>query len=464
TCEVVFSWWHHSIFMVNRKHVKRPELCASIMFKTEFGAFLLVSSLVICCPDCFSTDIVRDGSRPREDGPVAAFLCKNEACRIKRGKKTGRQFTVLTSGEIATFVEREIGEMIDALYRRGAKAKTIAAQHGVSDAFVSLLRSAVDATIARGKRRDKLVHRKTKDHAVSIDETFFTIDGETICAIIVHGYRSSKVLGINVSPARAEADMRKAFDEAQANSPRRIEVITADAHEVTRAMARHLGYPLTLIVHPHERPCDRAIIERIEYDGDVRIETLIGVRTAIFKKQRKRQYHVKQVTKPVNPPAPKPRGRPKGSTNKEKTKLPDKKKPKKRGRPSLFDVFKTGRKGYVKERPNKGRLVFSNGAIPPVVKGMQDAFDLFAGRCIQNNHSETTNDIIRTVVHLGGSRSVVALDGRIRAVMHLQNEPMLQPCMKTRRRYRAGIFFKRMVGPDFKADYSNCSIEVQAKA
>ena len=45
----------------------------------------------------------------------------------------------LTSSEITKFVEREIGEMIDALYRRGAKAKTIAAQHGVSDAFVSLL-------------------------------------------------------------------------------------------------------------------------------------------------------------------------------------------------------------------------------------------------------------------------------------------------------------------------------------
>jgi hypothetical protein len=46
---------------------------------------------------------------------------------------------LLTSGEIAKFVERKIGEMIDALYRRGAKAKTVAAQHFVSDAFVSLL-------------------------------------------------------------------------------------------------------------------------------------------------------------------------------------------------------------------------------------------------------------------------------------------------------------------------------------
>jgi transcriptional regulator len=420
--------------------------------------------LLICCPECFSTDVVRNGSRPRENGPVAAFLCKNEACRIKRGKKTGRQFTVLTSGEIAKFIEREIGMMIDALYRHGAKAKTIAAQYGVSDAFVSLLRSAVDATIARGKRQDKLVSRKTKDHAVSIDETFFKIDGETIYAIIVRCYKSSKVLGINVSPARAEADMRKAFDEAQANSATRIEVITADAHEATRAMARHLGYPITLIVHPHKKPYDRAIIERIEYEGDLQVHTMIGVSTDIFKKQKKRQYHYKQVTRPVNPPAPKPRGRPKGSKNKKRSAGKDKKKPKKRGRPSIFEVFKSGKKGYVKVRPGKRQLVFSGVPIQPVIKGMRDAFELFAGKCIQNNHSESTNNVLRTVVFLGGQRSVTRLNGRIRAVMRMRNDLEMKPHSKIKHRYRANIYLKRMAGADFKADLSNYSIELQVKA
>ncbi len=450
--------------MAKRKHVKRPELRASILFKTEFGAILILSSLLICCPDCFSTDIVRNGSRPRENEPVAAFLCKNEACRLKRKKKTGRQFTVLTSGEIAKFVEREIGEMIDALYRRGAKAKTIAAQHGVSDAFVSLLRSAVDATITRGKRRDKLVNRKTKDHAVSIDETFFKIDGETIYAIIVRGYQSSKVLGIKVSPSRAEADMRKAFDEAQANSSKRIEVITADAHEATRAMARHLGYPVTLIVHPHKKPYDKAIIERIEYEGELQIHTLIGVSTDIFKKRKKRQYHYKKVTRPVNPPAPKPRGRPKGSKNRSKPLYKDKKKPKKRGRPSIFDVFKSGKKGYVNVRPGKRQLVFLGRQIPPVIKGMRDAFELFAGKHIQNNHSESTNNVLRTVVFLGGQRSVPRLNGRLRSVMRMRNDPGLKPKLRIKNRYRANLYLKRIAGADFRTDFSNYSIELQAKA
>nr|MDO8088334.1 hypothetical protein [Candidatus Sigynarchaeum springense] len=358
----------------------------------------------------------------------------------------------------------EIEEMIDALYRHGAKAKTIAAQHGVSEAFVSLLRSAVDETIARGMKRDKLVRRKTKDKAISIDETFFKIDGETVYVIIVRGYNPSKVLGINVSTSRAEADMRKAFNDAQACSSKRIEVITSDAHEAARAIARHLGYPLTLIVHPHKKPYDKAIIERIEYEGGVRIETLVGVSTDIFKKQKKRQYHVKQVTKPVNPPAPKPRGRPKGSKNKKNDRPADKKDSQKRGHPSIFDVFKTGRKGYVKVRPNKGTLVFSDGTIPPVVKGMQDAFALFAGKHIQNNHSETTNNVLRTVVFLGGQRSIVRLDRRIRAVMRMRNDPELKPHLKMRRRFSANLSLRSMAGAHFKAVHGRDGIELQAEA
>jgi hypothetical protein len=437
---------------------------ASIMFKAELGTVLLVLNLVLCCPDCFSTDISRNGTRQREHSRVESFMCNDHACLTKRGKKTGRQFTVLTSGEIRKLVDREIATMIDALYRRGAKAKTIAAQHGVSDAFVSLLRASVDATIARGVKRDKLVSCKTKDQAVSIDETFFKIDGETIYVIIVRGYKSSKVLGINVSTSRAEADMRKTLDDAQANTSKRIAVITTDAHEATRAMARHLGYPVTLIVHPHKKPYDKAIIERIEYDGNVQIHTLIGVSTDIFKKQKKRQFTFKQITRPVNTPEPKPRGRPKGSKKKAKGALKDTKNPKKRGRPSIFDVFKSGRKGYVKVKPRKRQLVFSNGTIPPVVKGMQDAFELFAGKCIQNNHSETMNNTIRTVVHLGGLRSIKTLDGRIRSVIRLRNDPALKLHLKDKRRHGASVYFKRMAGADFKADYSNCSIEVQAKA
>ena len=448
--------------MANRHRVNHRILNATISFKVAFGMIMVLCNLVICCPDCGSTDVSRNGTRPRAYGRVDAFICKNAACFKSRGKPTARQFTVLTSGRIAAFIDREITDMIDALYRRGAKAKTVAAEHGVSDAFVSLLRSAVDETITKGKKRDRLVSKSTKDHAVSIDETFFKIDGKTVYAIIVRGYRSSKVLGINVSRSRAEADIRKAFDEAQVNSSKRIEVITADALEATRAMARHFGYPITLVVHPHKKPYKKAIIERIEYDGNMQVHTLIGVKVDVFKKRGKRQYMYKQVTRPVQPPAPKPRGRPKGSKNKPKGHPVAKKPSKKRGRASIFDVFTNGCKGYVKVRPRLPGITFQGMPIQPVVKGVRDAFELFAGKCIQNNHSETVNNTFRTVTNLGGQRTVAKLSGRLRAVARLRNEPKLKPGGMPRYRRGASIILKKMIGLDFKADFSNCSIKVEA--
>ena len=116
-----------------------------------------------------------------------------------------------------------------------------------------------------------------------------------------------------------------------------------------------------------------------------------------------------------------PRTRSKGTIKGKK----NKKDPKKRGRPSIFEVFKSGTRGYVRVRPKKQKLVFRTGTIAPVVKGMQDAFELFAGKCIQNNHSETANNTIRTVSNLGGQRSKEKLDGCIPSVVRLRNDPAL---------------------------------------
>nr|MDO8119046.1 hypothetical protein [Candidatus Sigynarchaeota archaeon] len=149
-------------------------------------------------------------------------------------------------------------------------------------------------------------------------------------------------------------------------------------------MARHLGYPITLIAHPHKKPYDKAIIERIEYDGDVQIITQIGVKVNIFTKRKKREFHVRQTKKSMNPPAKRPRGRSKCSKNKIKVKMIGKKSPKKGGRPSIFEVFKSGKKGYVKIRPQIKQITFLGCVLPPVQKGLTNAFTFFAGKNIQN--------------------------------------------------------------------------------
>ena len=119
---------------------------------------------------------------------------------------------------------------------------------------------------------------------------------------------------------------------------------------------------------------------------------------------------------------------------------------------------------YVNVRPGKRQLVFLGMPIHPAIKGMRDAFELFAGKHIQNNYSESTNNVLRTVVFLGGQRSVPRLNGRIRAVMRMRNDPGLKLQFRTKHRYRANLYLKRMAGGDFRTDFSNYSTELQAKA
>nr|MDO8117214.1 hypothetical protein [Candidatus Sigynarchaeota archaeon] len=130
--------------------------------------------------------------------------------------------------------------------------------------------------------------------------------------------KSRKVLGLYVSLTRTEADIRKAFDEAQVNSMKVINAITCDAWGATRKMAHGLMRPITLIIHKHKKPYDKAVIERIEYQGTDRIITKVGIKTDIFVSRAKREYMHQTTVESTLAPPPRPRGRPKGSKNKGK--------------------------------------------------------------------------------------------------------------------------------------------------
>jgi len=136
-----------------------------------------------------------------------------------------------------------------------------------------------------------------------------------IYVIIVRGYKSRKVLGLNVSLTRTEADIRKAFDEAGSNTQEEISVITCDAWGATRKMAHDLMRPITLIIHKHKKPYDKAVIERIEYDGSDRVITQVGIETDIFERRAKREYKHATIVQSTVIPLPRRKGRPKGSKN-----------------------------------------------------------------------------------------------------------------------------------------------------
>ena len=293
------------------------EIECDISFIARSGITHVLKNVRMTCPECGSANVRSFGTRKLLETRVHALVCRNPECN-RKGKTTPRQFSPHTSGAIRELVNGKIESMIREIYLEGAKAKTVASSHGVSDTFVSFLRDEVDDVIENGLARDELVEEPTDDVAVGIDETFFNIGKKKIYVIITRGYKSRKVLGTHVSSTRTEADIRASFDEAQRNTNQRIHTITADAWGATRKMARGLMYPVTLIVHKHEKPFDKAVIERIEYDNTDRVITQIGIKTDMFEKRGKREYMVRKIVESTVEPPAKPRGRPKGSKSKPK--------------------------------------------------------------------------------------------------------------------------------------------------
>jgi hypothetical protein len=306
--------------MVGRKAKIYEELQADISIETASGMIFVLKGVQMICPSCDSRNVRSNGTRPLKNTRVPAIICRNPDCHAGP-KNTPRQFSPHTSKAIQDLMLDQLGSMLRQIYLEGAKAKTVATEHGVSDTFVSFLRDDLDAVIERGVIQDQLVDSKTDDDAISIDEDFFKIGGEAVYVIIARGYKSRKVLGLNVSLTRTEADIKKTFDEAQANSTKQINTITCDAWGATRKMGHELMRPVTLIVHKHKKPYDKAVIERVEYQGTDRVITKVGINTDVFEKRGKREYmHQTRVESTVAPP-PRPRGRPKGSKNKAKTGL-----------------------------------------------------------------------------------------------------------------------------------------------
>ena len=285
-------------------------------------------TIKLYCPVCRSTHLVKNGFRPRMNGPVQQLECMNKECPAFHPSypRHGKQFTISTSGEMQSLIKDEIQRAYDSLYHHSVRGTEIARTTEMSDAWVSFLRKELDDVITRGLKRDEqiqpfcLVTTPTGDEAASVDETFFKIKNKTVYVIIIRGYLSRKVLAIFSSWSRKEADIAAAFQEAEKNCQKPILMMTADAWGATELMIRHLNRPITLIMHRHKRPYDKAVIERIEYkpEQNLRIITQIGVSTDIFRTRATHAAHYLQRSEPIQVPIkePRPKGRPKGMKDK----------------------------------------------------------------------------------------------------------------------------------------------------
>jgi transposase-like protein len=255
-----------------------------------------------------------NGTRPRKDGRVDAFICKNPNCK-NEGHKTPKQFILTTSYEFKKQVFNRLKRLYEDLLKDGAKCKTIAKKYKVSPSQISALRAAFVEKLDKLEGLDRLVKVPQPDRVICMDETFLKIEGTPIYIIVATGYKTHKILGLKVSKTRKEKDLREVFDEAEENTEKPISDVISDGWGATQTMTKNLGREITHVVHKHKKPYKKVVARHYSYTKTDRITIEIGIKNDAFKKKRKREFYYTVSKTPINPPPSKKCGRPLGSKN-----------------------------------------------------------------------------------------------------------------------------------------------------
>ena len=413
--------------MVGRKIKTLIPLYRDLIVGIKGVVELLLGNFQIKCPICGSWKVATNGSRPRKDGRVEAFICKNPECK-NGDRKTSKQFILTTSYEFKKLIFDKLKMLYEDLLKDGAKSKTIAKKYKVSPSQISALRAAFVEALDKLEGLDKLMKVPQPDSAICMDETFLKIDGTSIYIIVATGYKTHKFLGLKVSKTRKEKDMREVFDEAEQNTKEPISDVISDGWGATQAMTKNLGREITHVIHKHKKPYKKVVARHYSYTKTDRITSEIGMKNDVFKRKAKREFYYSVFITPLNPPPSKKCGRPKGSKNKRKSKKKsaNNKKPGKRG---LLKVFYNGKKGYVKVDPYRMTLKFSKNMDPTIVATLKEIFGLFFRKTIQNNVGEGSNSVLQSLLKLcgpkKGPKKELSVEKKIRAFVIIRNEPEL---------------------------------------
>lgn len=423
--------------MVGRKKKVYSKLYRPVSIEQMNQARILIGTILIMCPICGSHLVGTNGTKLSGNRRIERFQCKNPDCSWLKNQKSkcrrGKQFQ-LTSSHM---FKQEIMLKLEALYTdlyKGAKNKTIAKKYNITPAQITNLRKDFENALDKRKGLEQLVEVKQPDTAIAIDETFLKIEGKGIYIIIATGYTTHKVLGIKVSASRKEEDLKEVFDEAEKNTKYGITTVTADAWGATIKMIKNLCRKITLIIHKHKKPFDKAVIMRFTYTTIERMITYIGVKVDVFKKRAVRMFKYLVKTENLKPKTPNPVGRPKGSkkgSSKKKAKPP-----KKRGRKGLFTVFTKGRKGYMKVNPYRKVLKILGNPLATVAAGLKATFNLFAGMSIQNNLAENINAVLQSLTRLRGPKTIESVENHLRGVVNVRNDPKIITKIKIERNIR----------------------------
>src|SRR6056297_3420847 len=429
--------------MVGRPKKIYTPLHRNVYIETSSKQRLLFATILLMCPICQSTLIGCYGTKKRKNSRVEYFQCKNPNCSFLENHKQGKQFQLTSSYKFKTEIWNYLTDLYGDLIKDGAKHRSVAKKYHVSESLISQLRSDLEDAIESYSGLDQLVDVPQPDRAIAIDETFLKIARKSVYIIIATGYSTHKTLGLKVSKTRKEQDMREVFDEAERNTKKTITLVSADAWGATQAMVKNLLRNITLVVHKHKKPYDKAVIRHFTYSDTERITTDIGVKTDVFTKKKRKEYYYKVIKKLINKPPSKPVGRPKGVKNGQGKKKKKSTKKKKRGRKGLFAVFTRGKRGYVNVDPYRKMLKVSKGCLGAVAAALNRAFEIYSRKSIQNNIAENINSVLQALMRLRGPKTIDSVEKRLRATIIVRNTPEILQTIRIKRNLHGDFLLKQ---------------------
>lgn len=446
--------------MVGRKKKDLIPIFRDLIIIIKGVVDLMLGQIQIKCPLCGSWEISSNGTRPRKNSRVEAFICRNPNCK-NEVHETPKQFILTTSYEFKQLIFDKLERLYGDLLKDGAKSKTIAKKYNVSPSQISKLRTEFVKALDKLEGLDNLVKTQQPDRTICMDETFLKIEGTPIYLIIATGYKTHKILGLKVSKTRKEKDMREVFDEAEQNTKKRISNVISDGWGATQKMIKNLGRKITHIIHKHKKPYKKVVVRHYFYTKTHKITLEIGIKNDVFKKRGKRVFYHALSKMLLNQLQSKNRGRPKGSKNKSKKKKKSNNN-KKRGRKGLLQIFYNGTRGYVKVDPYRMTLRFSKKMDPKIISVLKEIFELFFRKTIQNNVGEGSNSVLQSLLKLCGPKTISAVENKIRGFVIIRNESKLLSKVQIDRNIRGDFINTNLITPELAHLMSQgCTLEIK---
>jgi len=424
------------------------------------GTIVPHGEIIILCPICYSSCVGMYGSQKLKAGIWPKFQCKNPLCPALEYLKKGKQFTLQTSALFKDALTTRLSEILSPLLRGDTTQEALGKFYNRSPSLMTYIRKKVEDLLEKGNQLENLVLNAPMDDAIAMDEMFLKIEGKAVYVIMATSYGSKKVLGIKVGQIRDEQMMRIVFDEAEKNNGKQFSLITIDAWGGSMKMAKSLLRPISVVIHKHKSPYDRAVLWNIEYKGTKRIIHKVGVKTDFFKKRCTREYHYLVEIEDLTVSPPKKRGRPKGTKNgqgKGAYKKKPKNEQKKRGPKGVFLVFDKGKKGYAKVDPGRMKVRIAKGGSTAVAAVLNQVILFFSRMTIQNNLAENKNSVVEHRVWRSGPKDDLSIERRLRTFLYFLNNPGELAKVRIDHRLRGDLVYKEMrQGLLGQMRYMNC--------